>query len=298
MNHDTAPVASRYDLIVLVDVEDGNPNGDPDAGNAPRIDPDTLQGLITDVAIKRRVRDWVATRFGGAAPNAIYVSSRSVLNDAHAAAWRSPTGVGKEPPTSRGSLTAEDIRKARAWMCRSYWDVRTFGAVMNTELPAGQVRGPVQLTFGRSVDPISSLEMTIGRIAVTNRRDADKGGTFGRKFIVPYGLYVVRGFINPIAAQESGFSGADLAILRSGLRSMFELDRSANRGVMTTRAIHAFRHDHPLGSASAGSLFSRLRIGKRPGVAVARSYDDYEIAVDRAALPSGIEIEDWMTAKD
>ena len=298
MSSKSRVLSNRYDFLLLFDVQDGNPNGDPDAGNSPRSDPETLHGLVTDVSIKRRIRNWIGLSFDGQPPNAIYVADGMVLNDAHDMAWRSADGVGHEPPKSRGGINREQVRAARSWMCRNYWDVRAFGAVMNTESPAGHVRGPVQLTFARSVEPILQSEFTIGRVAVTNRRDAHKERTFGRKFLVPYGLYLMRGFINPFLALDTGFTEDDLRTLQCSLKGMFEVDRSAARGMMTTRAIYAFRHSHMLGDASAAELFSRVRVERRRAVDVARKFSDYEITVDDSDLPLGLSIEDWMRHGD
>lgn len=293
----TDVISNRFDFLLAFDVQDGNPNGDPDAGNAPRLDPETLQGLVTDVSIKRRIRNWVTENFRGEAPNAIYISDGTVLNDAHEMAWRASDGVGEEPPKrSRAGATREQIERARSWMCRRYWDVRAFGAVMNTESPAGQVRGAVQLTFARSVEPVVQSEFTVGRIAVTNQRDAAKGRTFGRKFVVPYGLYLMKGFLNPSVASNTGFSVGDLHTLQSALCGMFEIDRSASRGLMTTRAIYAFQHQHRLGNASAADLFSRVRIERKRDGGPARSFDDYRVSVDRDALPQGVSVQDWMSS--
>ena len=287
-------LGNRYDFLLLFDVQDGNPNGDPDAGNSPRLDPESLHGLVTDVSIKRRIRNWVGLNFGGRPPNAIYVAEGMVLNDAHDKAWRSADGVAQEPPKNRASVTREQVERARSWMCRSYWDVRAFGAVMNTESPAGQVRGPIQLTFARSVEPVVQSEFTIGRVAVTNRRDARKERTFGRKSLIPYGLFLMRGFVNPSLALDTGFTEDDLRTLKYSLINMFEVDRSAARGMMTTRALYAFRHRHMLGDASAAELFSRVRVKRRTAEGAARSFSDYELSVDDSDLPPGVSLENWM----
>lgn len=286
-------LSHRYDFLLLFDVQDGNPNGDPDAGNMPRIDAETQQGLVTDVAIKRKLRNWVLARFNGVSPHMIYVTEGAVLNQKHATAWRAPDGAGKEPPTKDKKADRSDVQKAQDWMCRNYWDVRSFGAVMSTEVPAGQVRGPIQLTFARSVDPVLSAEHSITRMAVTNERDLEKERTMGRKFTLPYGLYVARGFIAPHLAAKTGFTTDDLETLKQALRDMFEIDRSAARGFMATRGIYAFRHDSALGNAPAAALFDLVQINRRDSSAPPRHFTDYAVTIDESALPAGVTLERW-----
>jgi len=268
-------VDRRYDFVMLFDVINGNPNGDPDAGNAPRVDPETGRGLVSDVCIKRKIRNFVTLAKTGAdgAPEAgydIYIKERAILNQQHQRAYDAlglkltekaskKTGkAGDKSPENddagagRGQEAAD---AARAWMCQTFFDIRMFGAVMMTDVNAGQVRGPVQITFSRSIDPIVSLEQAITRMAVTTERESKQqdGGnrTMGRKEIVPYGLYVGYGFISPQLARQTGFSMADLELLRRGLAQMFEFDRSSARGLMATRGLWAFEHESPLGNASA-----------------------------------------------
>lgn len=288
-------VARRHDFVLLFDVTDGNPNGDPDAGNQPRTDPETMQGLVTDVAIKRKVRDWVHALKGDEARYKIYVlGDGEALNDKHQRAYTDlgMTSQGKKQP--RG-----DIDKARVWMCENFFDVRTFGAVMTTGVNAGQVRGPVQLTFARSIDPITPLDISITRVAVTRAEDAEiavaddgtaKGKTteMGRKAIVPYALYRVNGFFNPHFAQQTGFNDADLALLWQALMLMWDFDRSAARGMMTCRGLYVFSHTSPLGDAPAHTLFDRITVQRRAVVAVPRTFADYNVAVDTTSMPEKV----------
>lgn len=283
-----AHVTQRHDFVLLFDVQDGNPNGDPDSGNMPRIDPETNQGLVTDVSLKRKVRDYVLAAHGGQPPHAIYVTAGEVLNDKHVRGWRE--GAAKEPPADKSKAERGDIAKVRDWMCRTYFDVRTFGAVMDTDIRAGQVRGPVQLTFARSVDPILPSEHAITRVAVTNSRDLEKERTIGRKFTVPYALYVAYGFVAAHYAAQTGFAEDDLALLWQALGGMFDLDRSAARGLMATRGLYVFRHQGVLGNAPAGSLFERIKIQRAEGVTTPRGFDDYRVTIERDGLPSGVEL--------
>jgi CRISPR-associated protein Csd2 len=286
-------VQNRYDFVLLFDVQDGNPNGDPDAGNMPRFDPETGQGLVTDVAIKRKIRNFVALSQTDAEgrPRAgyrIYVQEGAILNRLHEEAYRA---LGLDPKAKKAKNNKES---AQAKMCETFFDVRTFGAVMSTgDADAGQVRGPLQLTFARSIDPIFARDFAITRMAVTNEKDAEKERTIGRKHQVAYGLYRAHGFISPSLAGKTGFSEDDLKILRRALRDMFEHDRSAARGLMTTRRVIAFRHESKLGTASASALFDRVRVARHDSTTSARAWSDYEVSVDDAHLPAGIAIEEW-----
>lgn len=284
----TAPAASpldrRYDFVLLFDVVNGNPNGDPDAGNSPRVDPETGRGLVSDVCLKRKIRNFVSLATAGAEGYDIYVKERGVLNAEHQKAYDA-RGLKK------GEKGAPD--KAREWMCQRFFDVRTFGAVMSTEVNAGQVRGPVQVTFARSVDPIVSLEQAITRMAVTNERDAEKERTIGRKEIVPYGLYIAHGFISPQLAAQTGFSEGDLDLLRQALAMMFEHDRSAARGLMSTRRCWAFEHESPLGNAPAHRLFERVRVARKDPARPPREFADYDVSLDQEGLPAGVRVHDW-----
>lgn len=290
----------RYDFVYLFDVKDGNPNGDPDAGNLPRVDPETGHGLVTDVCLKRKIRNFVGLYKGERPPFEIYVKERAVLNSQHARAYEfhKLKSVKKNLPKE-----AEDARKVTSWMCDNFYDVRTFGAVMSTEVNCGQVRGPAQLTFGRSVEPVVSLEHTVTRCAVTTEKEAkDQAGgnrTMGRKFSVPYGLYRTHGYLNAHLAAQTGFdrNGEDLELLWMAFAQMFEADRSASRGEMAGQALVVFEHDSALGNAPAHKLFERVRItrtsssdGGDLASQPARSFSDYELNVDEADLPSGVSV--------
>lgn len=286
-------IQNRYEFVVFFDVENGNPNGDPDAGNMPRVDPETGYGLVTDVCLKRKIRNYVETAMEGMPGYRIYVKDNVPLNrsDAEACAY---LGVDpaklKEAKKSDGEL---DL-KIRDFMCQNFFDIRTFGAVMTTfvkgALNCGQVRGPVQLGFARSVDPIMPQEVTITRVAITTEADAEKKGTeMGRKYIVPYGLYRVEGYVSAnLARKSTGFSEDDLNLLWQAILNMFELDRSAARGKMAVRDLIVFRHDSELGNAPAYKLFDLVKAEKNPDVAAPRAYSDYQISVDDANLPAGV----------
>lgn len=303
MNASTAiasdPIDRRYDFVLLFDVVNGNPNGDPDAGNSPRVDPETGRGLVSDVCLKRKIRNYISlakTDPATGAPEAgydIYVKERAILNRQHGRAYEA---LGLEAGT-KAAKSAEAVERARAWMCQTFFDVRMFGAVMMTEVNAGQVRGPVQITFSRSVDPIVSLEQSITRMAVTTEKEAEKqdGGnrTMGRKEIVPYGLYVAHGFVSPQLAAQTGFSADDLELLRHALTGMFELDRSAARGLMSTQRCWAFEHESPLGNAPAHRLFERVHIAREDTSKPPREFADYKVALDTTNLPSGVRIHEW-----
>ena len=287
----------RHDFILLFDVTDGNPNGDPDAGNMPRVDPETMQGLVTDVCLKRKVRDYVNTLRGSEPRFKIYVEQGAILNDQHRLAYEAE---GLDENVKNKELK-EAQTKGRAWMCQNFYDVRMFGAVMSTEVNCGQVRGPVQLTFGRSIDPISPIDMSVTRVAVTNHKDEfTKSGKLketemGRKAVVPYGLYLARGFITPKFASDTGVDSGDLALFWEALERMWELDRSASRGMMVCRGIFVFSHEHPLGNAPAHRLFERLTVKRREGVKAARHFSDYEVVLDETELPDGVTLTKLAT---
>lgn len=288
-------LTNRYDFVLLFDVKDGNPNGDPDAGNLPRLDAETGHGLVTDVSLKRKVRNFVGMVKGEQPPYEIYVKEKAILNKTHERAY---VAIGAED-----ALKGEDkkrkgggdtVTKAREWMCTNFYDVRTFGAVMSTGVNCGQVRGPVQLTFARSVDPIVAQEHAITRMAVATEAEAEKqegdNRTMGRKHTVPYGLYMAHGFVSAFLAKQTGFSEEDLSLLWQALGQMFEHDRSAARGEMATRGLYVFKHDSELGNAPAHALFERIRPKLKEGVTVARSFDDYDVKVDEADMPSGVTL--------
>lgn len=289
------PIYKRYDFVLLFDVQNGNPNGDPDAGNFPRLDPETNLGLVSDVALKRKVRDYVALacRNSDGTPKDgydIYVQLHSVLETQHRRAYEA-----RKLDPEKKSKEAVDL--TRAWMCQTFYDVRTFGAVMSTGVNCGQVRGPVQITFARSIDRILPLEQAITRKAVTTlkegaKQEADHGmvtGTIGRKSIVPYGLYRAHGFVSPAFANATGFSEADLELLWQALGSMFEFDRSATRGEMATRALIVFEHESQLGNAPSHQLFDRVQVKANEGV-LPRSFSDYQLEIQSEGLPAGITL--------
>ncbi len=278
---------NRYDFVILFDVQDGNPNGDPDMGNLPRIDPETGHGLVTDVCLKRKIRNFVAAAKGNQPPFEIYVKEKSILNSQHERAYVALGIKHDEKKTKQ-----DDVDKARHWMCQNFFDIRTFGAVMSTGVNCGQVRGPVQVTFSRSADPIVAGEHSITRMAVTTEKEAEAQGgdnrTMGRKATIPYGLYVGHGFISPQLAAQTGFSEDDLKLLWEALQKMFEVDRSAARGMMATRKLVVFKHESPLGNAAAHTLFERVKVTRKTGPA--RSFADYEVQVDKSGLPAGVEV--------
>ncbi len=281
----------RYDFVLFFDVQDGNPNGDPDAGNLPRIDAETGKGLVTDVCLKRKVRNFVNLVQQGQAGKDIFVKEKAILNRAIVAAWDE---VNDESTVSTAKGKREAEKSAQRQMCRKYYDIRTFGAVLSTSdkekagesrsdtkirKTAGQVRGPIQMTFARSVEPIVSLEHSITRMAVTNEKDLEKERTMGRKFTVPYGLYRSHGFVSAHLANQTGFSQEDLGLFWQALQNMFEHDRSAARGLMSTRALVVFEHETALGNKPAHDLFDRVT-WKRVTEGPARSFTDYEILLD------------------
>ncbi len=353
-------LVNRFDFALLFDVIDGNPNGDPDAGNLPRLDAETGLGLVTDVCLKRKVRNFVALTREYAKPYDIYVRERSVLGRAHVeafkelgislgeesripitqtqaealeelglpdglslqeeddASWRIVVAADVDAKAIKASIKELQAPKAlsqlltkalagakgrkptpaesdggKAWLCKNYFDIRTFGAVLSLKSApnCGQVRGPVQLTFGRSVDPIVSQEHSITRMAVATEAEAEKQGgdnrTMGRKHTVPYGLYVAHGFVSSFLAKQSGFSEDDLELLWQALGQMFEHDRSAARGQMSTRGLYVFKHESELGNAPAHSLFDRLKVARKPEVAIARRFDDYAVHFDGRTLGLG-----------
>lgn len=285
---------NRYDFVLLFEVTNGNPNGDPDAGNLPRLDDETGCGLVTDVSLKRKVRNFVGMVKGEQPPYEIYVKERAVLNLQHVRAYEAIGAgdllKGDDKKRKGGDKTGE----AKAWMCKNFFDVRTFGAVMSTGINCGQVRGPVQLTFARSYDPIMSQEHSITRMAVATEAEAEKqdgdNRTMGRKHTVPYGLYVAHGFVSAFLADQTGFSEDDLTLLWQALQQMFEHDRSAARGEMATRGLYVFKHESKLGNAHAHELFERIDVKLRDGVAAPRAFKDYTVTVDDTDLPPGVTL--------
>ncbi len=287
------PIKNRYEFVILFDVENGNPNGDPDAGNMPRLDPETGYGLVTDVCLKRKIRNYVETVKEDEPGYRIYIKDGVPLNrsDAEAFAhWNIDEKAVKEAKKKDEKLD----EKVRGFMCRNFFDIRTFGAVMTTfmknNLNCGQIRGPVQLGFARSVDPIVPQEVTITRVAITTEADAEKKTTeMGRKYLVPYALYRCEGYISAnLARKVTGFSEDDLDLLWQAILNMFENDRSAARGKMAVRELIVFKHASELGCAPAWKLFDTVSVTKKAEVISPRNYSDYTVAVDEAALPAGV----------
>lgn len=290
-----AVIQNRYEFVVLFDVENGNPNGDPDAGNMPRIDPETGYGIVTDVCLKRKIRNYVETVKEDAEGYRIYVKDGVPLNrsDAEACAY---VGVGADDKSLKAAKKEDENldRKLRDFMCSNFFDIRTFGAVMTTfmkgALNCGQVRGPVQLGFARSIDPILPQEVTITRVAITTEADAEKKGTeMGRKYIVPYGLYRAEGYVSAnLARKTTGFSEEDMALLWQAIINMFEYDHSAARGKMAVRELVIFKHDSELGNAPAHKLLDLVKAEKKEGVVAPRAYSDYIVSVAEERLPDGV----------
>jgi len=288
-------IQNRYDFVLLFDVQDGNPNGDPDAGNLPRVDAETGKGLVTDVCLKRKIRNYVGLKHGEQPPYEIYVKEKAILNQQHERAY---IGIGAEDMLKgdKKRKGGDKVNEARQWMCKNFYDVRTFGAVMSTGVNCGQVRGPIQLTFARSVDPVVTLEHSITRMAVATEAEAEKqdgdNRTMGRKFTVPYGLYCAHGFVSAPLAGQTGFSEDDLSLLWESLNNMFEHDRSAARGLMSTRKLVVFKHESNMGNAPAHALFERVQATLKGGVTAPRSFSDYDVKVNKAELPNGVSILD------
>lgn len=284
-----ADLKNKIDFVYVFDVQDGNPNGDPDAGNLPRIDAETGEGLVTDVCIKRKVRNYVQvakrTEEGQEEGYDIFIKEKAVLNDE----------IDKAHDDSEVKAAKDKTAAARKFMCKNYYDIRTFGAVMSTGKNAGQVRGPIQITFARSVDPIATAEHSITRVAVATPKEAEnqkgENHTMGRKATIPYGLYVCHGFISANLAKQTGFSEDDLNLFFEALKNMFDIDRSAARGLMSAQKLIVFRHDSELGNAPANKLFDLVQIEKTTDAAP-RSFKDYKVTIDKA--PSGVTIEELI----
>jgi len=280
-------IEHRYDFVLLFDVTDGNPNGDPDAGNLPRVDAETGHGLVTDVCLKRKVRNYVGLTKSDAAPYCVYVKEKAILTNQQERAY-----IAVNHDLSKDEGKPSDV--AREWMCRNFFDIRTFGAVMSLKKRnCGQVRGPVQLTFARSVSPIVSLEHSITRMAVATAAEAEKQGgdnrTMGRKFTIPYGLYRCHGFVSAPLADQTGFSTSDLDLLWESFANMFEHDRSAARGMMATRGLYIFEHDSKMGNAHASDLFDRVKVEARNAGNPIRQFSDYAVTIDDAGL-NGVKL--------
>lgn len=280
-------IKNRIDFIYIFDVQDGNPNGDPDAGNLPRVDAETGMGLVTDVCLKRKIRNYVQVAKGTETGYDIFVKEKAVLN----------TLIDQAHDDSEVRNAKDKTEAARYYMCKNYFDIRTFGAVMSTGKNAGQVRGAVQFTFARSSDPIVASEHSITRMAVATEKEAEKQGggnrTMGRKATVPYGLYVCHGFVSANLAQQTGFSEDDLNLLWDALRNMFDVDRSAARGLMSAQKLIVFKHDSVLGNAPANKLFDLVKVEKLCSGAP-RSFKDYSITIDREHVPVNVTVEELI----
>lgn len=278
---------NRIDFVYIFDVQDGNPNGDPDAGNLPRVDAETGMGIVTDVCIKRKVRNYVQVAKGLANGYDIFVKEKAVLNNE----------IDKAHDDAKVKAAQNKIAAARQYMCEHYYDIRTFGAVMSTGKNAGQVRGPIQLTFARSVNPVATSEHSIIRIAVATPKEAEsqngENHTMGRKATIPYGLYVCHGFISANLAQQTGFTEDDLALFFDALKNMFDLDRSAARGLMSAQKLIVFRHASELGNAPANKLFDLVKVEKTTND-VPRSFKDYAVSINTSALPNGVTVEELI----
>lgn len=290
--------ARRHDFMLLADVVDGNMNGDPDGGNLPRTDPESLQGLATDVCLKRKIRNYVTI----ASDHSIYVEHQGVaLNTQHQRAY---DAIGQEVKGAK----REQRDNAREWMCQHFWDIRMFGAVMTTNVNAGQVRGPVQIAFARSVDPVLPQDITITRSAITKEEDryridketgevTIKETEFGRKTLTPYGLYIAHGFFSPHYAQQTGVTEQDLALFWEALTNMFEMDRSASKGFQSTRGLYVFSHESKLGNSPAHVLFGLIKVQRNEGVDAPRKFADYTVSVDESNLPSGVSLQPVVEAR-
>lgn len=281
-------INQRYEFVLLFDVENGNPNGDPDAGNLPRIDPETSHGLVTDVCLKRKIRNYVELVRGEMEGYDIYVKEGAVLNKQHRRAYDALeiTPVDKKLPKNE-----EEAARVTRFMCHHFFDIRTFGAVMTTEVNCGQVRGPVQLAFSKSIDPIVQQEVTITRMAVTSEKDAErKDREMGRKHIVPYALYRAEGYVSAALAERTDFSRDDLELLWEALVNMFEHDHSAARGKMASRRLIIFEHDSKFGNAPAHKLFDSVRVTRVDKSSPPRSYTDYKVDIDIGAIPDGVKV--------
>lgn len=287
----TDAIKNRYEFVVLYDVENGNPNGDPDAGNMPRIDYEAGNGIVTDVCIKRKVRNFVEITREGKKGFDIYVKDGAILNNVNRTAYEA---MKIEPEEKKLPKDDKQAKAVTDFMCKNFYDIRTFGAVMSTKVNCGQVRGPVQFAFSKSIDPIVQQEISITRIAVTDESDkaAETGHTMGKKFIVPYGLYRMEGFISPYFAKQTGFSDEDKDLLFDALKNMFEHDRSAARGKMSVRKIWAFKHDSELGNAPANKLFETITVKRKDESKPARAFEDYEVKT--TAVPKGVTVEELV----
>ena len=290
-------IANRYEFVFLFDITNGNPNGDPDAGNLPRLDPETNRGLVTDVCLKRKIRNFVSLDKEDAQGYALYMQEKAVLNNQHRKAY---DANALKPEDKKLPKEEEKARAITSWMCNNFFDVRTFGAVMTTGINAGQVRGPVQMAFATSIDPVVPLEISITRMAVTTEKEAEAQSgdnrTMGRKHIIPYGLYRAHGFISAKLAERTGFSDADLELFWRALTNMFEHDRSAARGEMAARRLIVFKHDSAMGNAPAHVLFDAVTVSPAQADAdsAPRRFADYRVDVNSAAIPAGVSVRELI----
>ena len=302
-----ASIEKRYDFVILFDVKDGNPNGDPDAGNLPRVDAQTGHGLVTDVCLKRKVRNYVGLKKDEKPPYGIFIREKAVLNNTIEQAYISLNIDLQNPPSDptdgkkrnkAGQGQGKEVDRAKQFLCQNFFDIRTFGAVMSTGANAGQVRGPVQLTFARSVDPIVSLEHSITRMAVATEAEAEKQGgdnrTMGRKFTVPYGLYRAHGFISAPLANQTGFSEEDLELFWEALENMFEHDHSAARGSMSTRKLIVFEHSSKMGDAPVQKLFDAVSVKRIDENKPARDFSDYAVTMDKSKVPQSVLLNERL----
>ncbi len=285
---------NRYDFVYLFDCKDGNPNGDPDAANSPRIDPQDMHGLVSDVCLKRKIRNFALLAKERAPGYDIFVQQGSVLNESIAKAHKD-LGHDVDPKSEKKKANREQVGAARIEMCKRFFDVRTFGAVMSTGANAGQVRGPVQISFSRSIDPILPLDVSITRMAVTEAKEADSPNqTMGRKNLIPYGLYRCHGFISAHLANETKFNDDDLELLWQALTQMFDHDRSASRGTMAPQKLIVFKHATKLGNAPAHKLFERVAVKREAGVDVARTFGDYVVTINQDQFPSEVQLIEML----
>ncbi len=288
----------RHDFVLLFDITDGNPNGDPDGGNLPRTDPETMQGLVTDVCLKRKIRNYVDIICGEGETTKIYIQDKGIaLNDMNARAYKA-----KDLKSTGTKQKREEVNQVREWMCQNFYDIRMFGAVMSTGVNCGQVRGPIQLTFSRSIDPVMPLSVTITRIAITDPKDAEisigedqktsggKTSTMGDKKLIPYGLYMGHGFFSPHLADQTGVTTEDLKLFWDALMNMWDFDRSASRGLMALRGLHIFSHENKLGNAPAHVLFDRIKPELKLSVNVPRKFTDYTVTIQEDNLPTGVTL--------
>ena len=281
-------INNRYEFVLLFDIKNGNPNGDPDAGNMPRLDPETNQGLVTDVCLKRKVRNYVELTQGDKPGYTIYMQEKSVLNNLNKLAY---DHVGLKHEAKKLPKDADKAKALTQFMCNHFFDIRTFGAVMSNEVNAGTVRGPIQIAFARSIDPVVPQEISITRVAVTNEKDIEKERTMGRKHIIPYGLYRAHGFVSASLAEKTSFTEEDLQIFWDSLEKMFENDHSSARGEMATQKLIIFKHADKLGNAPSHKLFDLVKISRvREDGTPARSFSDYVVSINRVDKPQDVEI--------